>query len=110
MDNHHLQQAVIVYKSKVSLHQLIMAESALATPLLRELPCTIDENVINSLFGASSLANKARHLSVSAPYAASWQSRVPSMESNEFQTAVKWWKGVDASVKTVCPSCLECCF
>ena len=93
-----------------------MAESALATPLLRELPCTIDENVINSLFGASSLANKARHLSVSAPYAASWQSLVPSMglglhlESNEFQTAVKWWKGVDASVKTVCPSCLECCF
>ena len=45
-------------------------------------------------------ANKARLLSVSALHAASWLSVVPSiglclhMNSDEYQTAVKWWLGI----------------
>ena len=97
MDNHHFQQAFIVYNSKVSLHHSITAESALTSPSSeRELSSKIDENVFKSLFRA---ANKAQLLSVSASYAASWLSVVLPwdlglhLESNEFQTA----KGIKKS-------------
>eukprot|EP00731_Ephydatia_muelleri_P033046 Em0025g2a len=93
-NNHHLQQAVIAYTSKVSSHHAITAESALASPTTqRELSSKIDEDQFKSLLGASCPAGKARLLSVSAPHSSSWVSVVPSMglglhmESNEFQTA-----------------------
>ncbi|KAL5474555.1 hypothetical protein EMCRGX_G026516 [Ephydatia muelleri] len=97
-NNHHLQQAVIAYNSKVSSHHAITAESALASPTTqRELSSKIDEDQFKSLLGASCPAHKARLLSVSAPHSSSWVSVIPSMglglhmESNEFQTAVRWW-------------------
>ena len=97
-NNHHLQQAVIAYNSKVSSHHAITAESALASPTTqRELSSKIDEDQFKSLLGASCPADKARLLSVSAPHSSSWVSVIPSMglglhmESNEFQTAVRWW-------------------
>ena len=55
--------------------------------------------------------HKARLLSVSAPHAASWFSVVPSiglglhMDSDEFQTAVKWWLGIDTSCGSTCALC-----
>ena len=112
-NNRHLQQAVVAYNSKVSLHHKITAESALASPTpQRELSSRIDENQFKSLLEASSPANKARLLSASAPHAASWLSVVPSMglglhmECNEFQTAVRWWLGVGVG-GTVCPLCTD---
>ena len=100
-NNHHLQQAVIAYNSKVSSHHAIMAESALTSPTTqRELSSKIDEDQFKSLLGASYPADKASLLSVSAPHLSLWVSVVPSMclglhmESTEFQTAVRWWLGV----------------
>ena len=59
-NNHHLQQAVVVYNSKVALHHTITAESALASPTPeRELSSRIDKNQFKSLLEASSPANKA---------------------------------------------------
>ena len=112
-NNHHLQQAVIAYNSKVASHHAITAESALASPTTqRELSSKIDEDQFKSLLGASCPADKARLLSVSAPHSSSWVSVIPSMglglhmESNEFQTAVRWWLGVGVG-RTVCPFCQD---
>ena len=53
-NNHHLQQAVIAYNSKVSSHHAIMAESVLASPTTqRELSSKIDEDQFKSLLGES---------------------------------------------------------
>ena len=60
---------------------------------------------------SSSPANKARLLSTSAPHASAWLSAAPSvglnlhLHSPEFQTAVRWWLGLDTSVASVCPFC-----
>ncbi|KAL5494149.1 hypothetical protein EMCRGX_G015427 [Ephydatia muelleri] len=112
-NNHHLQQAVIAYNSKVASHHAITAESALTSPTTqRELSSKIDEDQFKSLLGASCPADKARLLSVSAPHSSSWVSVIPSMglglhmESNEFQTAVRWWLGVGVG-RTVCPFCQD---
>ena len=65
-----------------------------------------------SLLNASSLANKAHLLSVSAPRASSWLTVVPTVElgvhldpselgvhldPSEFCVAIQWWLGVDTS-------------
>eukprot|EP00731_Ephydatia_muelleri_P027925 Em0019g798a len=112
-NNHHLQQAVIAYNSKVASHHAITAESALASPTTqRELSSKIDEDQFKSLLGASCPADKPRLLSVSAPHSSSWVSVIPSMglglhmEYNEFQTAVRWWLGVGVG-RTVCPFCQD---
>ena len=76
-NNHHLQQAVIAYNSKVSSQHAITAESALVSPTTqRELSSKIDEDQFKSLLGASCPADKARLLSVSAPHSSSWVSVV----------------------------------
>ena len=60
---------------------------------------------------SSSVANKARILSESAPHSASWLSVVPSaalglhLEPNEFLVALKWWLGHDLSRGSLCPLC-----
>ena len=57
------------------------------------------------------LFNKARLLSASAPHASAWLSVAPSvglnlhLHSPEFQTAVRWWLGLDTSFASVCPFC-----
>ena len=79
-NNHHLQQAIIAYNSKVASHHAITAESALAyLTTQRELSSKIDEDQFKSLLGASCPADKARLLSVSAPHSSSWVSVIPSM-------------------------------
>ena len=46
-----------------------------------------------------------------SPHAASWLSGVPSpglnlhLESAEFQTAIKWWLGIDLFRGEKCPFC-----
>ena len=50
-------------------------------------------------------------LSASAPHASAWLSVAPSvglnlhLHSPEFQTAVRWWLGLDTSFASVCPFC-----
>ena len=60
---------------------------------------------------SSSPANKARLLSASASHASAWLLVAPSvglnlhLHSPEFQTAVRWWLGLDTSFASVCPLC-----
>ena len=82
----------------------------LASPTTQREPSSkIDEDQFKSLLVASCPVNKARLLSVSA---SSWLSAVPSMglglhmESNEFQTKVRWWLGVGVG-RSVCPFCQD---
>ena len=64
-----------------------------------------------ALFDSSSLPNRAQLLSVASPHAASWLFVVPSpglnlhLESAEFQTAMKWWLGIDQFSGEKCPCC-----
>eukprot|EP00731_Ephydatia_muelleri_P031095 Em0022g609a len=84
------------------------------TPAQKKLSDAIEEMQFNSLL--NSCSDKARLLSVSSPNAAVWISVVPSLslglhlDLNEFQTAVKWWLGVNPSLNLdgnpmVCPLC-----
>ena len=69
--------------------------------------------MFHSLLGASSIANKALLLAVSAPHAASWISVVPSvslgphLDPSDFQVAIKWWLGMDTSGGSLCSLCPE---
>ena len=71
----------------------------------------IDIHQFNSILIASSVADKARLLSVSSPHAASWLSVVHSeglglhLEPSLFQVAVKWWLGLDTSNGSQCTLC-----
>ena len=89
------------------------------TPTQKKLSDAIEEMQFNSLLNSFSLADKARLLSVSSPRASVWISVVPSLSlglhfnPNEFQTAVKWWLGVNPSMNLdgnpmVCPLCPNC--
>ena len=90
------------------------------TPTQKKLSDAIEEMQFNSLLNSCSLADKARLLSVSSPHASAWISVVPSsslglhLDPNEFQTAVKWWLGVNHPSFSsdgnpmVCPLCPNC--
>ena len=71
--------------SKVSTYNAITVESILESPITQKaLSAKIEEHLFQSLLFSSSLASKARLLSVSAPHAAShrtqWVSRT-----------IRWW-------------------
>ncbi|KAL5509314.1 hypothetical protein EMCRGX_G004656 [Ephydatia muelleri] len=64
------------------------------------------------LMETSSVADKARLLSVSSPHASAWLSVVPSpglglsLDPNEHQMAIKWWLGLNTSPGS--PPCALC--
>ena len=94
-------------------NDVVTVESVLAFPSIpqRELSRRLDDQLFISLLNSSSVPNKARLLSVSAPHAGSWQSVVPSpslglhLEPNECQMVFKWWLGLDTSGRSTCPFC-----
>ena len=111
-NNLHLQQSLITFNSQVSHPDAVTIESVLADqPHQRSLSQKVDRHLFESLLMSSSPANKARLLSASAPHASAWLSAAPSvglnlhLHSPEFQTAVRWWLGLDTSVASVCPFC-----
>ena len=69
--------------------------------------------MFHSLLEASSIANKARLLAVSAPHAVSWIAVVPSvslglhLDPSEFQVVIRWWLGMDTSGGSLCSLCPE---
>ena len=112
-DNNHLKHAIALFNSRVSQPDVVTVESVLAFPSIpqRELSRRLDDQLFISLLNSSSVPNKARLLSVSAPHAGSWQSVVPSpglglhLEPNECQMVFKWWLGLDTSGRSTCPFC-----
>eukprot|EP00731_Ephydatia_muelleri_P002977 Em0001g2977a len=95
-DNVHLQQAIIQFNDQVSTSDAITAEAVSLTPVTqRSLSKKLECHLFNSLLGASSMADRAHLLSVSASHAASWLSVTPSLalglhlEPNELHASIQ---------------------
>ena len=77
----------------------------------KDLSSELEDSQFNKLFANSALPDRASLLSVSSPHAGAWLSVIPSPGLNlqldplEFQTAIKWWLGMDVSHSTNCPYC-----
>ena len=109
----HLLQSIDCFNSRVSPADVTFTDELLTSPKnQKELSSRIEHSQFHALFESSSLPNRARPLSVASPHAASWLSVVPSpglnlhLESAEFQTAIKWWLGIDLFSGEKCPCCL----
>ena len=94
------------------LHDVVSVESlAQRPPIQKALSAKIDDFQFNQLFNSSSLADRARLLSISSPHASSWLSVVPSeglglhLNPDQFQVAIKWWLGLDTSGGSLCSLC-----
>ena len=112
-DNIHLQQAVAVFNTQVSLSNTISVNSVQDSPIFQKvLSGMIQTQHFHSLLESSSPANRARLLLVAAPHASSWLSLVPSpglslhLESNEYQMAIRWWLGLNTSGRSSAHSAL----
>ena len=111
-DNIHLQQAVAVFNTQVSLSNTISVNSVQDSPIPQKvLSGMIQAQHFHILLESSSPANRARLLSVAAPHASSWLSVVSycglglHLELNEYQMTIRWWLGLDTSVRLMCPFC-----
>ena len=75
----HLTSAIGKFNSSVSPSDVVSVESlAQRPPIQKALSAKIDDFQFNQLFNSSSLADRARLLSISSPHASSWLSVVPS--------------------------------
>ena len=80
-------------------------------PPQSSLSKNVDGLTFQSLLSSSSQVNKARLLSVSAPFAGSWISTIPSpglnlhLDSAECQMALRWWLGLNTAGGSCCPFC-----
>ena len=108
----HLTSAIRKFNSSVSPSDVVSVESlAQRPPIQKALSAKIDDFQFNQLFNSSSLADRARLLSISSPHASSWLSVVPSeglglhLNPDQFQVAIKWWLGLDTSGGSLCSLC-----
>eukprot|EP00731_Ephydatia_muelleri_P025227 Em0017g310a len=108
----HLTSAIGKFNSSVSPSDVVSVESfAQRPPIQKDLSAKIDDFQFNQLFNSSSLADRARLLSISSPHASSWLSVVPSeglglhLNPDQFQVAIKWWLGLDTSGGSLCSLC-----
>ena len=108
----HLTSAIGKFNSSVSPSDVVSVESlAQQPPIQKALSVKIDDFQFNQLFNSSSLADRARLLSISSPHASSWLSVVPSeglglhLNPDQFQVAIKWWLGLDTSGGSLCSLC-----
>ena len=113
-ENLHLNHAINLFNNQVSPSEVITAEGVSSLRVTqRTLSKKLECHLFNSLLGDSSMADRARLLSVSAPHAASWLSVIPSpalglhLEPNELQASIRWWLGLDTSGGSRCPVCSE---
>ena len=79
----------------------------------KSLSSKLDDHLFKVLLDMSSIADKARLLSVSSLNAGSCLSVTPSeglglhLDPSQFQVAFKWWLGLDLSYCSCCPLCPE---
>ena len=75
------------------------------------LSSKLDDFQFQGRFNMSSVADRARLLSISAPHSSSWLSVVPSeglglhFEPNQYNVALKWWLELDTSCGSSCSLC-----
>ena len=71
----------------------------------------LDNHLFKVLLGSLSIADRAHLLSASSPHASSWLTVIPSegqglhLDPPVFQTALKWWLGLDTAEGSPCALC-----
>ena len=92
--NHHLSDAIQTFNESVSPSDTIQSDGLVSSSVHQnQLSSKIDIHQFNNILIVSSVADKARLLSVSSPHAASWLTVVPSeglglhLEPSVFQVA-----------------------
>ena len=71
----------------------------------------LDNHFFNVLLGSLSIPDRAHLLSASFPHASSWLTVIPSegqglhLDPPVFQTALKWWLGLDTAEGSPCALC-----
>ncbi|KAL5493834.1 hypothetical protein EMCRGX_G015066 [Ephydatia muelleri] len=90
---------------------LVRANATAILSRSKTLSSKFDDHLFNNLLTISSLADKARQMSISSPHASAWLSVTPSeglglhLDPPVFQIAVKWWLGLDTSEGSQCTLC-----
>ena len=109
---HHLLHSLDHFNSCASPAEVISIDECLSLPMTQKmLSMKIENKQFQLLFDASSIPNRACLMSASSNLAASWLSVMPShglnlhLDKAEFQTALKWWLGIDMFGGSRCPSC-----
>eukprot|EP00731_Ephydatia_muelleri_P021902 Em0014g493a len=108
-----LEEAIDMFNGLVASSDVISVENLLSSSSVHQkaLSEKLDDHQFNLLLNCSSVADRARLLSVSSPFAASWLSVIPSeglglhLTAPIFQVALKWWLGLDTSGGSQCSLC-----
>ena len=110
--SHHLLRSLDHFNACVTPAEVISIDELLNSPTTQKMLSTkIENKQFQLLFDSSSIPNRARLMSASSNLAASWLSVIPSpglnlhLDTAEFQTALKWWLGIDMFGGSMCPSC-----
>eukprot|EP00731_Ephydatia_muelleri_P001670 Em0001g1670a len=108
----HLLQFLEIFNSSVHQSDNIQIGSVLEKlPSQKTLSSILDDNIFRVLQGSLSIADRARLLSASSPHASSWLTVTPSegqglhLDPPVFQTALKWWLGLDTAEGSICALC-----
>ncbi|KAL5506584.1 hypothetical protein EMCRGX_G008263 [Ephydatia muelleri] len=108
----HLLQSLEIFNSSVHQSDNIQIGSVLEKlPSQKTLSSILDDNLFRVLQGSLSIADRARLLSASSPHASSWLTVTPSegqglhLDPPVFQTALKWWLGLDTAEGSICALC-----
>eukprot|EP00731_Ephydatia_muelleri_P001362 Em0001g1362a len=112
VENPHLSHTVDLFNKLVSPSEVISVDAITTSPVhQRVLSKKLEDHQFSLLLEASSPADKARLLSVSAPHAASWLLVTPSpgldlhLDPNELQISIQWWLGIDTARGSSCSLC-----
>ena len=110
--SHQLLRSLDHFNACVSPAEAISIDELLNSPTTQKMLSTkIENKQFQLLFDASSIPNRARLMSASSNLATFWLSVIPSpglnlhLDTAEFQTALKWWLGIDMFGGSGCPSC-----
>eukprot|EP00731_Ephydatia_muelleri_P011794 Em0006g688a len=94
----HLTHAVEMFNVCVAPADKISLDSLASSNINQKmLSSKLDDYQLQGIFNRSSVADRARLLSISAPHSSSWLSVVPSeglglhFEPNQYNVALKWW-------------------
>ena len=108
----HLTHAVEMFNVCVAPADKISLDTLTSSNINQKmLSSKLDDYQFQGIFNSSSVADKARLLSISAPHSSSWLSVVPSeglglhFEPNQYNVAIKWWLGLDTSCGSSCAFC-----
>ena len=112
VSSHYVIDAINLFNLQVSAEDILSIPLPMKSHLQHELSQRIENCQFSALYDTSSLADRARILSISSVHASSWLQAVPSprlgfdLAPNEMQWSIKWWLGLPLTPEGgVCPYC-----